>query len=158
MYIYIYIYIYMYVCVCVSVCVRITLYYITLYGRGCVTWFHAFCKRLTEWRFFKKWSIWLIFIWDVGVICVYICLNLCAIGFYYFCVCAVAHAFIYPYVMGCIFTYLHIFLLSVDGKSCYEGRPSEKGRLCDGVGNGLLQFDFLFRSNFMVAKGLFWFE
>ena len=45
--------------------------------------------------------------------------------------------------------------MSVGGKEWYKGRECEKRRVGEGGGNGLLQSDFLFLSNFMVAKGLF---
>ena len=35
---------------------------------------------------------------------------------------------------------------------------SEKRRVGEEGGNGLLKSEFLFLSNFMVAKDLFWFE
>ena len=56
----------------------------------------------------------------------------------------------FVYVLSCIFTYVHLFPLSVGGNEF------EKRRVGEGGGNGLLQSDFL--SNFMVAKGLFHFE
>ena len=55
--------------------------------------------------------------------------------------------------------------LSVGRKEGDKRREYEKGRVEEGGGgggggggNGLLQSDFLFLSNFTVAKGLFWFE
>ena len=61
----------------------------------------------------------------------------------------------FVYVLACIFTDLHIFLLSVNGKEWDEGRECEKGRVNEGEGNELLQSEFLFLFNFMVAKGFF---
>ena len=61
-------------------------------------------------------------------------------------------------VLACIFIYLHIFLLSVGGKEWDKGRECKKRRISEGGGNGLLQSEFLLLSNFMVVKGLFWFE
>ena len=53
------------------------------------------------------------------------------------------------YVVAYIFTYLHIFPQSVDGKVWDEGSEYEKGSVVEGGKNGLLQSEFLFLSNFM---------
>ena len=50
--------------------------------------------------------------------------------------------------MGGSDKYLYIFPLSVGGKEW------DKERECEGGGNELLQSEFLFLSNLMVAKGL----
>ena len=64
----------------------------------------------------------------------------------------------FAYVLTWILTYLHIFPLLVDEKEWGEGREFEKRKVDEGGENWLLRSDFLFLSNFMVAKGLFWFE
>ena len=64
----------------------------------------------------------------------------------------------FEYVLACILTYFHLFPLSIGGKGCDDGRKCKKGRMGEGWGNGLLQSEFLFLSNFIVAKGLFWFD
>ena len=66
----------------------------------------------------------------------------------------------FAYILASIFTYIHIFPLSVVGKGWHEGREREKGRVGEEVvGNGLLQSEwFLFLLillNFMIVKGLF---
>ena len=102
------------------------------------------------------------------------------------CYCS-GHTYIniFAYILTCIFTYIHIFLLSVVGKGWNEGREWEKGRVDEErVGNGLLQSEWFFLilsiedlqhktqktdislsfewflfllilPNFMIAKGLF---
>ena len=64
----------------------------------------------------------------------------------------------FVHVLACISTYLHVFLLSVGEKGWYKERECEKKRVGKGGVNWLLRFDFLFLSNFMEAKDLFWFE
>ena len=46
----------------------------------------------------------------------------------------------FAYILACIFTYVHIFPRSVDGKGRDEGRECEEGKVNEEVvGNGLLQ-------------------
>ena len=61
----------------------------------------------------------------------------------------------FVYALACIF--LHIYTLSVGGKEWDKRRECEKRRVGKSGGNWLLQSDFLFLSNFMGGKGLFWF-
>ena len=72
--------------------------------------------------------------------------------------CVHMYVCMFAYVLACIFIYLHIFLLSVGGKEWDKRRECKKRRLRVRGGNWLLQSEFLFLSNFMVAKSLFWFE
>ena len=62
------------------------------------------------------------------------------------------------YVLACIVIYLHIIPLSANGKGLDDGRECGKGKMDEGGGNGLLQSDFLFPFDFIVAKVLFWSE
>ena len=57
-----------------------------------------------------------------------------------------------------IFTYLYIFPLSVNEKGWDKGRKCEKWKVGERGGNGLLQSEFLFISNFMEVKCSFSFE
>ena len=64
----------------------------------------------------------------------------------------------FAYVLAFIFIYLHIFPLFVDGNRWDVESEREKWRVGEVGGNDLLQSEFLFLSNFMVSKVLFWFE
>ena len=69
--------------------------------------------------------------------------------------------FVYVLLLARIYecmAYLHIFPLSIGGKEWDKGRECTKRRVGEGRGNGLLQSEFRFLSNFVVAKGLFGFE
>ena len=75
--------------------------------------------------------------------------------FVYVLFLARTYVHMFVYVLICIFTYLHISPLSTGGKEWDKGRECEERKVVEGGGNGLLQSEFLFLSNFMVAKGLF---
>ena len=78
--------------------------------------------------------------------------------FVYVLLLARSYICIFAYILANIVTYMHIFPLCVDGKEWDERREWEKSSVGVRGGNGLLQSEFLFLSNFMVGKGLFWLE
>ena len=58
----------------------------------------------------------------------------------------------FVYLLACVYTYFHCFLMGRSGTKEESVRREEVG---EEGGNGLLQSEFLFLSNFMVTKGLF---
>ena len=80
-------------------------------------------------------------------------LNVSMFMFVLLLVCIYVCMFVY--VLACIFIYIHVFPLSVCRKGRDKERECEMRRVGARGGNGFLQSEFLFLSNFMVAKGLF---
>ena len=146
-------------------------YYIYIYilhGNVCDLEFHAFCIRQTEWRFFLKKTINMVnFLFEKWGLFVCVCMCVCVSKFVLLNVSMIVNVLLFTrtyirmfvYVLLCIFTYVHISAVC-----CSEGVRQKKETMKrrewwrDG-GNRLLQSKwFLFLSNFMVAKDLFWFE
>ena len=103
--------------------------------------------------------MWLILVLKVWVICVNDCLSLVYYRMLVFVLCCSRG---HIYIWWCLYrdTSLHIYICThIPAVGWWKGvrrrkrvRERKSGR---GRGNGMLQLEFLFLSNFMIAKGLF---
>ena len=82
------------------------------------------------------------------LVCWCVCVLLMPVHMYA-CLCMYWHASLY------IYTYFRCLL---DGKRRRGTKEESVRRVGEGGRNGLLQSEFLFPSDFLVVKGLFWFE
>ena len=141
--------------------------YIILHGTVYYPGFHAFSDRWTEWRLKKKQQkkkkkqrlIWLIFLfenWGVIRVLTFVCYWLLVCLCLCYCLCIHIYVCLHMYwrASSHINPYFRCLLVgrNVTKEDC------ENRWMVEGKGNGLLQTEILFLSNFMVAKGLFWFE
>ena len=108
--------------------VYIYIYIYILHGSVCDLGFHALHICQTQLNVLKKRLINMVnFLFEGGFCsCVCVPLNVCFFVYVMF----VEHTYtsIFAFIMACIFTYIHIFLLSVVGKWWGKERECEKRR------------------------------